>query len=563
MYTNVSEPHRRREFEADETTSFRYAESADFLDSPSSSVPESSINLNVETALADQTDIWDSRIGEGENGSDWLSNSYPEGFWDNDPFHLHKQNQDELGSNPPTVTGFHPVEMTPVEGGHSISTLDVATSSLRSAGALSPLPAAISSTHGVSTTSQNQMDEINKFFNELYPVYPLVNKADLYQRISSAEAGSDRHLQMLLLAIPIINLGRSYRMSPGEACKNSLQAHITTLEQRRTEYDFAETPTLDTVVVSFLLFCVTNVLSKHHRAFLYLSEVRDLFDFVSQRMREQNPTDDDLRRSARIELTIFIAEAATHSIYGAGGFYKRRRRSVTASIKTLQEKPAGDMLEMHIDSLLLQLTVAHAGAINPAAQQSKEDLSSFTIHATNYPISNNGCLTGIQKQAADVVITTHWRAIETLAMSIKSRQSPDSQRRLVQALCEKSSSALASSCALDEGFLRVVGIGKLALIAYNILNVVTRACGPSALDQCKNVLAGLCFTVVKTDYEGSFLMMLRDCINLVSGANDIRVPPGHLLLQAPGRIVGNIREQRDEPDEINTDFWKSLLNQPA
>jgi len=74
--------------------------------------------------------------------------------------------------------------------------------------------------------------------------------------------------------------------------------------------------------------------------------------------------------------------------------------------------------------------------------------------------------------------------------------------------------------------------------------------------------AGLVFTVVKTDYEGSFLMMLQDCINLVSGANDIRSPPNHLLTQA-GRIVGAIRAQRDKSDETNDDIWELLLDQPA
>ncbi|OQU97784.1 hypothetical protein CLAIMM_03669 [Cladophialophora immunda] len=524
-------------------------------DTPNSSPSDLTTYLNMNLPPAFQFDVQDSRTGGRENEPNWLCHGDLGGLCHNSPFRDRECNKDDLEKDFSTMAESPFTQTFRLEGDCTASAFErdiFSVQDIDSTGPASPWQAPASTAPNISS-SQGRMEEINKFFDELYPVYPIINKSSLYRRIMSTDTESDIHFQMLLLAIPMINLGRSCRRKPSEDCKSALQAQITALEQSRAEYDFAESPNLDTVVVSFLLFCVNNVLSRHNRAFLYLSETRDLFRFVTMKMLGQRPTGDDLRRSARIELTLFIAEAATSSIYGAGSFYKHRTTSVAASARILQENAADDVWERHIDNLLLRLAIVHAGATGSATQESQADslqwlhldgMPSFdpSYIAINQAVSHTlspGSLTAMQKQTTDVILTTHWRSIETLAASVRSRQGLDSQRRLIRMLCEKSGSALASSCALDEGFLRVVGIGKVALIAFNLRNVVASACGQSGLDQCKNVLAGLVFTVIRADYEGSFLVMLRDCIDFVSGANDIRPPPSSIHPQAQDWIFGN------------------------
>ena len=563
----ISHDNRRRGDNGDKDILLQHVESTDSFDSPSPFVSEISIQNNINTLLQNKSSARNSNTYEPENEPNWPSNDDLGGFWDD-------FNNDLL-----TIDETPSAELYQLEADYTMSAFDRETLSfqgLNPTGVGSPSQVSISTSDAVST-SQHLVNEIDKFFEELYPVYPIINKDNLYQRIRSNDTESDLHFQMLLLAIPMINLGRSYRKMPSNACKIALQTQIATLEQRRTEYDFAETPNLDTVVVSFLLFCATNVLVKHNRAFLYLSEARDMLGFVTQQMREQHPNDDDLRRSARIELTLFIAEAATYSIYGAGSCYKRGRSLVDSSIKILQEKTVDDDLERCIDNLLLRLTAIHVAATwRPTRESQRDSIESFvlndttsfdlpclTINQVDRHTLSYGSLTGIQKQTADVAITTDWRSIEMLAASIRSRQGLDSQRRLIQILWEKSSSALASSCALDEGFLRVVGIGKLALMACNIRNILISACGPSGLDQCKNPLAGLVFTVVKTDYEGSFATILRDCIDLVSGVNNIRPPLSHILPQIPGPLAGNDCAQLGEVVDDEGYFLESASFTPS
>jgi len=562
-------PHndRRRGDKGDKDISLQHFALTDSLDCPSPLVSEISVHNNMDTLLQGKSSASNSNTYEPENESNWLSNGDLGAFWD------------DFNDNLLTIAENPLAELYQLEADYSLSAFDREALSFQSfnpTGVASPLQVSISTSDAIPT-SQHLTNEIDRFFDELYPVYPIINKDSLYQRIASNDTESDSHFQMLLLAIPMINLGRSYRKMPSDACKIALQTQIATLEQRRTEYDFAETPNLDTVVVSFLLFCATNVLVKHNRAFLYLSEARDMLGFVAQQMREQHPNNDDLRRSARIELTLFIAEAATYSIYGAGSCYRRGRTLVDSSIEILQEKAVDDDLERCIDNLLLRLTAIHVAATWPPTRESQGDsiesfvlnstasfdLPCLTINQVDRHTLSYGSLTGIQKQTADIVITTDWRSIEILAASVRSRQGLDSQRRLIQTLWEKSSSALASSCALDEGFLRVVGIGKLALMACNIRNILITACGTSGLDQRKNLLAGLVFTVVKTDYEGSFATMLRDCIDLVSGVNNIRPPPSHILPQIPGRLAGNDSAQLDEVFDDEGYFLEEASFLPA
>jgi len=69
--------------------------------------------------------------------------------------------------------------------------------------------------------------------------------------------------------------------------------------------------------------------------------------------------------------------------------------------------------------------------------------------------------------------------------------------------------------------------------------------------------------VVKTDYEGSFATMLRDCIDLVSGVNNIRPPLSHILPQIPGPLAGNDCAQLDEVVDDEGYFLESASFTPA
>ncbi|EXJ76590.1 uncharacterized protein A1O5_01098 [Cladophialophora psammophila CBS 110553] len=385
--------------------------------------------------------------------------------------------------------------------------------------------------------ADHEEQEVRRFFNDLYTIYPVVDKDIVSKRSHLGDPAPDAHFQTLLLALLMINSASDHRKIATQTTKAALQSRIEAVEQARSSYDFAECPTVDTVIVSFFLFCAYNTLWRQNRAFLYLREARDLFYIVSETVRDTSDTS-SRRRLARLELIIFNAELATYAIYGPDIAYRQRPKSIPRGAAILQCDPPEDPREKQLDNILLQLSQIHASSANDTDNSSMGltqsllemidknespsiSLERLTDQVRSFEASGSG---GIRRLTADVIITHNWRSLEKISKMLDHRtnspisgsaQGFQASAAIRRVISNKASSALAAACSLNEGDLRVVGLGKIAHITTSFREIHLR--GGADLDECKNTLAGLLFTIVKTDYERTYAHTIQDCIELVLG----------------------------------------------
>ncbi|KAK9358506.1 hypothetical protein V1504DRAFT_460804 [Lipomyces starkeyi] len=380
---------------------------------------------------------------------------------------------------------------------------------------------------------------IQNFLEHMYAAFPIVDKNDLVQRLANADVMDlDADFKILCFAIKMFTLVREYRMEPTRRLENMLVRHVEALEEERLMQGFADHPDIDTVVVSLFLFTAYNVLWKHNRAFLYLGEAIDLFDLVSRQIEEDQTLDKRrLRRLARLELVLFNTAAASYSIYGSRGTITRRKPILSPRIGILLlESP--DPTEVHLDKLLLRLTHVHATSIAQNYPDPLLDISRLLQKARiptdpstadfagviQYPSERQppSALSGILRQTADIHISHHWRALEKMALAVKSRNrdtvNMEEQRKLMQVLCDKGASALAWTGSVDKGTVRIIGLGKLASIALDIYDLAYGfRVGSVVAETCKTIIAGLLGTIVSLDYERAFADRLHNCIDNIMG----------------------------------------------
>ncbi|KIX04739.1 uncharacterized protein Z518_05609 [Rhinocladiella mackenziei CBS 650.93] len=365
--------------------------------------------------------------------------------------------------------------------------------------------------------------DVEKFLQDTYVILPVVDKGQLWDQILTN--GTDHGLRTLLEAIRMVNLGTLFRKTPKKETEDALVAQVKHVETLRSEEDFSESPNLDTVAVSLFLFCMYNVLWRHNRAFLYLGEACDLFGLVSQNLEEDGASDIRLlRRLARLDLVLFNTEVATYSLYSKAS-HRRRKRACESGAALIRGDRGEDTLERVADDLLLHLTEIHeiSNSDLDVTRNNQDDHDGYEpIDLSCFAEEQSS--PSIRMQTADVIISDHWRALESLVTETDNVSTSaviplislrEASRRLTEMVCHRASATLACICALDEGSLRVIGLGKLTSIVKSIKHLTMERRRRAEPTQCKNLMSGLVLTIAKADYERNFVAELSGCIDLI------------------------------------------------
>lgn len=307
-----------------------------------------------------------------------------------------------------------------------------------------------------------------------------------------------------------MNEASKLRINPARDTARLLKV-VAILEQIRTQYDFANAPTADTLATSLFLFVAYNITGRHKRAFLYLAEAIALLDLVEDISDERTRV-----RLKRIEYVIFITEQATTSIYGKVGMRKLARRPIDiAQSANMLRMPSGlyrneavERSDEEAVDLLLHMARLHAAMdvdeiINMAnpAPPSRSILTSLHDPAS------------YKMQHADVAITRQWILAIKLPSLLQTCQSNSlAVMGLEGLLHDMSLSVLQWISALPEGQIRVVGLGKVTAIARTIQDFAVQIGKDLAF---ASVIRELAYAVCMNDHEGIFVPLLSDCVDKI------------------------------------------------
>ncbi|KAL7266087.1 hypothetical protein RUND412_011381 [Rhizina undulata] len=168
--------------------------------------------------------------------------------------------------------------------------------------------------HVLSPTSVKMCGDI--FFNNMYPIMPVLHGDSFPEYLVTFQTNPETYsLLASLCAITIIQLCSI----PGNTThpRNHLLAPLSrtliseTLRARKY-FDYIETPTVDTTLTSFFLFCCYGNLERHQHAWYYL---REAISFMQALGIDNEKSYEDLdpvegRRRRRVFWLLFISERA-------------------------------------------------------------------------------------------------------------------------------------------------------------------------------------------------------------------------------------------------------------
>ncbi|EHY55538.1 hypothetical protein HRR83_009467 [Exophiala dermatitidis] len=372
--------------------------------------------------------------------------------------------------------------------------------------------------------------DIDRYFELMYMVFPVLDKQEFYDRLASPGVEHDSDFQALLAALRLLCLTADLLIEPSPEVYTAVCCQIQSVENIRSTYDFAETATLDTVVVSLILFHAYGMTSRNNRAMLYLGETCDLHAMVS-RVIEEESNSRLLRRLARVDLVIANTQASARPLCGGSNnfLHCRRQSSIKSSFALLEKNLPSNSVEKRADQLLVRLTkveTLHSPSTSTSAAMADElnmvsmtmtDIGDkeepYTCSAADDDVSSDSLddmtmfagrtAMADQCQTANVAITGHWRAIERLygrvsmadggggggggrqyqyphqheAKQQQQRQPPNKEatRLILRAVSDRCSATLACTSALGEKTLRVIGLAKLSKLVLDSKAIITAA----------------------------------------------------------------------------------------
>lgn len=340
---------------------------------------------------------------------------------------------------------------------------------------------------------------LEQFFQTGHLIFPILYYHDLHARLTlEPDWQAVPSLRTLVLAMQLMLAAGQYRMKIGPASAVSELARR--VEMSRLDYDFAETPSLDEVAISLFLFTAYNVLEKHGRAFLYLDECLSLMEAVGPVSEWDEP------RRIRMEHVLYNTEAASLAIYAGN---KRKRKARVPSLKLDDAGIAAfaglehdqDVDQMAI-KLLRRLTEIHLSE-HRGPLQSVESASQADADLLYEAACQRNPFYRIQ--AADVAISRQWQLSRRLLDDQRSTRSSSLRRLDKAAIQTLGTAAMAGICLLQEGEVRIVGLGKLAGLVQNMFAL-------SGTRQCDYSVAGIVGAIVREDHERNFAFAVEDVL---------------------------------------------------
>lgn len=338
--------------------------------------------------------------------------------------------------------------------------------------------------------------DVQEFFDKGWFIFPLLSYESVQSQLDTQPfSKATPEFRSLLLAIRLLNATVEHRMTSTNS--TTLPGLIRRVETSRQDYDFAEPPRLDDVVVSTFLFVAFNILEKHVRAFLYLDEAVSLLE-------EVKPAGEaELLRKQVIQQVLYNTEAASVAIYAHGA----RRCRVKKPAKLVYKLPPTSLESGCItqsDRLALQL-LNKLSEIHLAADAEELQISSNSLEGdsrTLFDVSlqhHQFC----RIQAADVAVTHQWQFAQKV-VTARLKELPASRLNR-QAIENLGITAMAWVCSLKEGELRIVGLGKLVGLARAIHTI-------AGSKLCDFAIAGLVGAVMKEDHDQTFTADLAEVI---------------------------------------------------
>ena len=352
-----------------------------------------------------------------------------------------------------------------------------------------PMASSVGTASFVDSTSEGEIwSSIQQFFDTMHVIFPVLSYPELSSRVILQPAWSAApELRTLLLAMRVVLAAGEYRITSND--DKPLKHFTLQAEKSRLCYDFAESPTLDEVVISLFLFTSYNVLEKHSRAFLYLDEALSLMEAVEVEGHEEE------RRKMEVEQVLYNTDTATLAIYAGKS---RRRKAKKPSLHFEHPPTACSNLELRKDSdrvalhLLMRLTEIHvaedAETLRIISTASEVDME--TLFGAGFA-TNRYC----RIQAADVAVTRQWQLSTKLVAGLSQH---DTLSRVSQSQIDNlGTAALAWICLLREGEPRIVGLGKLSGLAKNMVTL-------SGGNAHSYAIAGLVSAIIRDDHEKKF-----------------------------------------------------------
>lgn len=417
--------------------------------------------------------------------------------------------------------------------------------------------------------------ETQGYLRQICRISPVIDVGDVRQRLLAGD--SDQRFRTLVAALPIIDVTYQYQRQPSAAKRQRIVKLLTVVETSRLKSQFEDSPNLDSVITSFILFLGYITLCKRNRAFLCLSETISLFRMFSTQIERQSAPQDALlrRRLARLELIFFITERTSCAIYDYCCAHYANSERISESLTLLQETTPKDVSEAWTDQIVIQLAQIYKSAEETSWRLLEEEqrsylasymmsyLTSLSFDSCSTQGTGNDDLADLRWQTVDLIVTDSWRSIDKISATLQDKDklnSPDpepfQEQPLVRALLRKSSAALASICGLDGGLIRVIGLIKVAIMARD----VARACyhvnhGGYLVEQCRNVVSGLVLAISREDYDESLAIHMQECVHFT---NSSKIPTALVdpISYCDGNVAHECSRQGDDrpPQETELDL---------
>ncbi|KAK5050952.1 hypothetical protein LTR84_003511 [Exophiala bonariae] len=390
-----------------------------------------------------------------------------------------------------------------------------------------------------NTQGMNIWSILHEFFDTGYIIFPVVSYADVAIRLlDTPDWPAVPDLRTLLLAIRLMIACGKYRMDSRD--ETLLYQLIREVEISRLEYDFADPASLDAVACSLFLFTAYNILEKHGRAFLYLDEAATLLEKTTP------STEAEKRRKLQVQQVMFNTEVATIEIYGTSTTQRRTREpSLTEDIVSVSQLEDGidvssTKLAAHLLKQLTKINLAKdADALQKLNNESHEDIEILLGSALQQHRYS-------RIQAADVILTRQWQLSSRFVLgdsgiSSLARPSWSTVEHLGHV-------AMSWVCLLQEGELRVVGLGKLAGLIRNIAAL-------GDLRKGRTIIGGLAGAVSREDHDKKYAPTLaRILIPMMSSlTSTLSMPSEQVSQHFLPSVHGEVRSIRPMLECVSND----------